>query len=145
MTIHNIRHFHICSDCNSEYSLDPIALIYQTHTCLTPNTAWTRSLFNIVLNFRIGHMTESDHFPLVCELLCNVVQRDPVNDPSAVRPFCRYKWDAAKRDGFLARLTDETSVHDIEQSMRSLNQNNINRSRTILKFKRRRLNLNAAV
>jgi len=89
------------------------------------------SLFTLVQQFRIEPMTESDHFPLACELLCNVIHRDPLNVQSAVRPFCRYKWNSTKRDGFLEKLTDEPAKHLIEKSINALARNSVNQSVSI--------------
>jgi exonuclease III len=90
------------------------------------------SLFTVVTKFWIDPMTESDHFPLVGELMCNMVTYGPLDDQSAVRPFSHYKWNAAKRDGFLETLTDERSMRLIEQSMQALDLNDVNNSVGVL-------------
>jgi exonuclease III len=58
------------------------------------------SLFDHVINFQIDSKTESDHFPLVCELSCHIVQHSAADLQTAVRPHIRFKWNEANRDGF---------------------------------------------
>ena len=86
------------------------------------------SLFEHVINFQIDTMTESDHFPLICELSCDIIQYADVGLRSAVRSYSRFKWNETKRDGFLELLADDTSTNKLDQSIAALDQNDINLS-----------------
>jgi hypothetical protein len=85
-------------------------------------------LFNNIRSFKVDNMTDSDHFPLVCELSCNQLGSTAETTRSAVRPVRRFKWDEAKCDMFLGKLGDDL----LGQCMRSLDRNDVNHSVDLL-------------
>ena len=85
-------------------------------------------LFNTVTDFQVIAMLESDHFPLTCNIPCNLHVQQDIQDESAVRPHIRVKWDEAKRVDFQDILSDNTSSNMLHQAEAALEQNDINSS-----------------
>ena len=90
----------------------------------------------MVKRFEVLTRTESDHFPLICELDCKFMSRSSGESVLSEINLTSYKWCTSKENDFREKLNDEYTSEKLDNIRGLLNQtpdiNNVDKIVTLL-------------
>ena len=93
-------------------------------------------IYDIVKHFEVLTRTESDHFPLACELDCKFMSQSSEESVLSDINFTSYKWCTFKKSDFQENLNDEYTIEKLDNISSLLNQtsnlNNVDKIVTLL-------------
>ena len=90
-------------------------------------------IYDIVKHFEVLTRTESDHFPLACELDCKFMSHSSEESVLSDINFTSYKWCTFKKSDFQENLNDEYTFEKLDNISSLLNQtSNLNNVDTIV-------------
>ena len=93
-------------------------------------------IYDMVKRFEILTRTESDHFPLTCELDCKFMSHSSGESVLSEINFTSYKWCTSKENDFQEKLNDEYTSEKLDNIRGLLNQtpdiNNVDKIVTLL-------------
>ena len=91
---------------------------------------------DMVKRFEVLTHTESDHFPLICELDCKFMSHSSRESVLSEINFTSYKWCTSKENDFQEKLNDEYTSEKLDNIRGLLNQtpdiNNVDKIVTLL-------------
>ena len=93
-------------------------------------------IYDMVKRFEVLTRTESDHFPLICELDCKFMSHSSGESVLSEINFTSYKWCTSKENDFQEKLNDEYTSEKLDNIRGLLNQtpdiNNVDKIVTLL-------------
>ena len=95
-----------------------------------------KRIYDMVKRFEVLTRTESDHFPLICELDCKFMSHSSRESVLSEINFISYKWCTSKENDFQEKLNDEYTSEKLDNIRGLLNQtpgiNNVDKIVTLL-------------